>query len=169
MSKGGNKGGRCPLILPNWDVSESWLQPSICIQFSFSFKHFIYIWLPLQYNTISSQPPLSSHALSNHDFDIFPLPKLSAQNSHQTSPCSLHLPMAGQSLSHGLISLSSEKRLSISTFPTSQYVIVYLSQLFPRQLCSWNGKLFQTFRKLHWNKKLSNIQEFIEMNITDTM
>lgn len=32
MSEGGDKGGRCPLILPNLDVSESWLRPSICIQ-----------------------------------------------------------------------------------------------------------------------------------------
>lgn len=86
------------------------------------FKHFIYIWLPLQQDTVSFQPPLSSHALSNHDFDIFPLPKLPAQNSHQTAPCSLHLPMAGQSLSHGLISLFSEESihcLSIFSLPHS--------------------------------------------------
>ena len=40
VSEGGNKGGRCLLILPNWDVSESWLRPSICIQLSFRFQTF---------------------------------------------------------------------------------------------------------------------------------
>lgn len=98
------------------------------------------------HRTLAFALPLSPQALSNQYLDILP----SLTCLLRPGPKLLYVLCVGQSLFHGLLSFSSEReyKLHINTFLTSQYIIIYFSQLFPPQLFSSSDKLFQTFRTL---------------------